>query len=65
MMFEAGDTVVVHNDLYGGTYRLFESVFRTKQIRANYVDLNKPAECVARWPRDLKPSGLNLPQTLS
>ena len=44
MMFEAGDHVVVHNDLYGGTYRLFQSVFRTKQIRANYVDLRNPAE---------------------
>jgi cystathionine gamma-lyase len=39
MMFEAGDRIVVHNDLYGGTYRLFESVFRNKQIRAEYVDL--------------------------
>ena len=39
MMFEAGDSVAVHNDLYGGTYRLFESVFRSKQIRAQYVDL--------------------------
>jgi len=44
MMFEAGDTVVVHNDLYGGTYRLFQSVFRTKQIGANYVDLRHTAE---------------------
>jgi len=43
MMFEAGDTVAVHNDLYGGTYRLFQSVFRTKQIRAEYVDLRDPA----------------------
>lgn len=39
MMFESGDTVAVHNDLYGGTYRLFESVFRGKQIRAEFVDL--------------------------
>jgi len=39
MMFEAGDTIVVHDDLYGGTYRLFESVLATKQIRAHYVDL--------------------------
>jgi cystathionine gamma-lyase len=42
MMFEAGDTVAVHNDLYGGTYRLFEAVFRNKQIRAEYVDLRDP-----------------------
>jgi cystathionine gamma-lyase len=39
MMFESGDTIVVHDDLYGGTYRLFESVLATKQIRAHYVDL--------------------------
>src|ERR1039458_8955884 len=36
MLFSAGDTVVVHNDLYGGTYRLFQSVFASKQIRADY-----------------------------
>ena len=39
MMFSSGDNIVVHDDLYGGTYRLFESVFATKQIRAQYVDL--------------------------
>jgi cystathionine gamma-lyase len=39
MMFEADDTIAVHNDLYGGTYRLFESVFLNKRIRADYVDL--------------------------
>lgn len=39
MMFSAGDTVIVHDDLYGGTYRLFETVFASKQIRARYVDL--------------------------
>lgn len=39
MMFSSGDSIVVHDDLYGGTYRLFESVFATKQIRAHYVDL--------------------------
>jgi cystathionine gamma-lyase len=44
MMFEPGDTIVVHNDLYGGTYRLFESVFVNKQIRANYVDLRNAAK---------------------
>ena len=43
MMFNAGDTIVVHNDLYGGTYRLFESVFSTKGIRTRYVDLRNAA----------------------
>ncbi len=39
MMFEAGDSIVVHNDLYGGTYRLFQTVFESKRICARYVDL--------------------------
>jgi len=44
MMFEAGDRVIVHSDLYGGTFRLFEGVFRNKGIEAVYVDLRDPAE---------------------
>ncbi len=44
MMFAAGDTIIVHDDLYGGTYRLFESVFADKQIRARYVDLRDTAK---------------------
>lgn len=44
MMFAAGDTIVVHDDLYGGTYRLFESVFADKRIRAHYVDLRDTAK---------------------
>lgn len=39
MMFSSGDRLIVHSDLYGGTYRLFESVFRNKGITADYVDL--------------------------
>ena len=54
MMFEAGDTIVVHDDLYGGTYRLFESVLANKQIRAHYVDLRnlaKFSEALAAAPK--------------
>jgi len=39
MMFDSGDRIVVHSDLYGGTYRLFQSVLRGKGIEAVYVDL--------------------------
>jgi cystathionine beta-lyase/cystathionine gamma-synthase len=39
MMFQAGDTLAVHSDLYGGTYRLFQTVFKDKQIHAEFVDL--------------------------
>ena len=44
MMFSSGDNLIVHDDLYGGTYRLFESVFATKQIHAQYVDLRNSAK---------------------
>jgi cystathionine gamma-lyase len=43
MTFRAGDTIIVHNDLYGGTYRLFEMVLRDKGIAARYVDLRDAA----------------------
>lgn len=43
MMFEAGGMVAVHADLYGGTYRLFEAVFRNKHTRAEYVNTRDPA----------------------
>ncbi len=39
MLFSQGNRLIVHNDLYGGTYRLFESVFRDKGIDAHFVDL--------------------------
>jgi cystathionine beta-lyase/cystathionine gamma-synthase len=39
MMFSQGDRIIVHHDLYGGTYRLFESVFRDKGIEGHFVDL--------------------------
>jgi cystathionine gamma-synthase len=34
-----GDEVVIGDDVYGGTYRLFERVLRPKGISARYVDL--------------------------
>jgi cystathionine gamma-lyase len=43
MMFDSGDRVVVHSDLYGGTYRLFQGVLRSKGITADYVDLRDAA----------------------
>jgi cystathionine gamma-lyase len=41
MMFKAGDRILVHNDLYGGSYRLFQSVMRDKGIQADYIDLRQ------------------------
>ncbi len=42
MLLEAGDSILVHNDLYGGTYRLLTTVFATKGIAADFVDLRDP-----------------------
>jgi cystathionine beta-lyase/cystathionine gamma-synthase len=39
MLFRAGARIVVHSDLYGGTHRLLESVFRQFGVEAVYVDL--------------------------
>jgi cystathionine beta-lyase/cystathionine gamma-synthase len=38
MMFNPGDHLIVHNDLYGGTYRLLE-LMAQRQIAVDYVDL--------------------------
>lgn len=37
-LFQRGDRIVVTEDLYGGTFRLFEKVFRPFGIEAVYVD---------------------------
>jgi cystathionine gamma-lyase len=44
MMFETGNRIIVHSDLYGGTFRLFEKVFRNKGVEAVYVDLRDLGE---------------------
>src|SRR6187455_3717659 len=40
-LLEAGDHVVVTDDTYGGTYRLFERVLRRSQLDFTYVDSSK------------------------
>jgi cystathionine gamma-lyase len=39
MLFHAGDTILVQNDLYGGTYRLIHSVLAEKGIESLFIDL--------------------------
>ncbi len=38
LLFKPGDHIVVTEDLYGGTYRLFEQVFRHYGLEFSYVD---------------------------
>jgi cystathionine gamma-synthase len=39
-MFSSGDHFVISDDLYGGTYRLFEKIFSRFGISAEYVDMS-------------------------
>jgi cystathionine gamma-lyase len=41
-MFDAGEHVVAGDDLYGGSYRLFEKVFRRLGLAFDYADARDP-----------------------
>src|SRR5262245_121784 len=43
-LLEAGDHVVVADDLYGGSYRLFTKVLPRFGVRFAYVDATRPEE---------------------
>ena len=46
-MLDAGDHIVAGDDLYGGSYRLFEKVFRRLGLRFSYVDARDPKAVAA------------------
>lgn len=41
-LFSPGDHIIVGNDVYGGTYRLFERVFARHGLKFSWVDLANP-----------------------
>ncbi len=43
-LFGPGDHVIVSDDCYGGTYRLFERVYRKYGLRFDFVDATRPEE---------------------
>ena len=43
-LLQSGDHVVVTDNTYGGTYRLFERVLRKYQLDFTYVDTSRTAE---------------------
>jgi len=49
LMFEAGDHLLLGEDLYGGTYRLLDSVFSRFGLTASYVDTTDPAAVEAAF----------------
>ncbi|HYG57152.1 MAG TPA: aminotransferase class I/II-fold pyridoxal phosphate-dependent enzyme, partial [Symbiobacteriaceae bacterium] len=42
MLFDAGDHLVIGDDVYGGTFRLQDKVFRRFGLEATYVDTSDP-----------------------
>ncbi len=54
MMFSPGDHILVQEDHYGGTYRIFSAVFASKQIGAQFInmrDLAQVKSALARGPK--------------
>ncbi len=48
-IFSPGDHIIVSDDLYGGTYRLFEDIYKKYNIEAEYIDttdLNNTARSI-------------------
>ncbi|MBI5444999.1 MAG: aminotransferase class I/II-fold pyridoxal phosphate-dependent enzyme, partial [Deltaproteobacteria bacterium] len=48
-LFSPGDRVIVTEDLYGGTYRLLEKVYRPLGIETIYVDTSSVAAVERAW----------------
>jgi len=42
-LFSAGDHILCSDDLYGGTYRLFEKILRPYGLTFDYADMGDPA----------------------
>lgn len=51
-LLSAGDHIVSCDDVYGGTYRIFERVMRRYQVEASYV----PAHDLAAFERAIRPN---------
>jgi cystathionine beta-lyase len=47
LMLSAGDHVICGDDVYGGTYRLFDKVFKRHGLVFDYVDTSKAEEVAA------------------
>jgi len=41
-MFKAGDHIVAGDDMYGGTFRLFDKIYRNNGFEFSYADLTNP-----------------------
>ncbi|RYD53425.1 MAG: cystathionine gamma-synthase [Sphingobacteriales bacterium] len=53
-LLEPGDEVIVSNDLYGGTYRIFTKVFAKYGIVFHFVDMRDPTQIEAKMSPNTK-----------
>jgi cystathionine gamma-lyase len=53
-LLRPGDSVVAYNDMYGGTYRLLERVYRPWGLATRYADSTDPAAIAALVDRTTK-----------
>ena len=59
--FSAGDHLIVHDDLYGGTYRLLTSVVAEKGIAIDFVNLRDVDAVAAAVRRETKAIWIETP----
>jgi cystathionine gamma-lyase len=48
-LLKSGDHAILNDDVYGGTYRLFDKVFQQMGIKYSMVDMNNPAALQAAF----------------
>jgi cystathionine beta-lyase/cystathionine gamma-synthase len=59
--FKPGDHLLVANDVYGGTFRLFERVLREYGLDFSYIDMTDPASLDAHWRDNTRAAWLETP----
>ncbi|MDR0867016.1 MAG: PLP-dependent aspartate aminotransferase family protein [Planctomycetota bacterium] len=60
-LFQTGDEIIVTEDLYGGTFRLFEKIYRQTGVTAIYVDTSDAAAVAAALTKNVKAIFVELP----
>ncbi len=60
-LLKAGDHVVCGDDVYGGTFRIFDKVFRKQGIEFSFVDLTRPENAEAAFKPNTKILWLETP----
>ena len=56
-----GDRIISGDAIYGGTFRLFESIYRPRGIQIDYVDFNQPNALASAFARPAKMVWLETP----